>query len=398
MKEEALYYRRPNLGVHEASLVAVLAREGRDSPDLILDSSIFYPEGGGQPCDLGSLGGIPLAWVGEEGGRVVHRLAEALPPGIGPGARLSLVLDQGRRLDHSEQHSGQHLLSATCLRVLCAPTRSFHLGPESSTIDIDCSLPEPEAVREVESIVNQYIADNYSIKTHLCPPEDIKAFPLRRLPPAGEDVLRVVEIDGLDFTPCCGTHLASTGDLRLLLLTGAEKYKGLTRLSFLAGGRAVSQALESTLAARDVGRILGAGPQGLAEAAAKALARLKRGQGERNALLRDRAVLEARAALASAPGGKPLLFRLRDRDAEAATEGAKALSDLGGLGIFVSMDEMTVCAAGPKDGPDIVALLGPVAAAMGGRGGGRGAFFRASFAEPRFLEEFLAESMNILQN
>ncbi len=398
MKEEALYYRKPDLGVHEARLVAVLARENAEIPDLILDSSIFYPEGGGQPCDLGSLGGIPLAWVGEEGGQVIHRLSAALPPGIGPGARLSLVLDQGRRLDHSEQHSGQHLLSSTCLRVLGAPTRSFHLGPESSTIDIDCPLPGPEVVREVEDIVNQYIAYNYSIRTHLCPPEDITSFPLRRLPPAGEEVLRVVEIDGLDFTPCCGTHLASTGALRLLVLTGSEKYKGLTRLSFLAGGRAVALALESTLAARDAGRVLGAGPRGLAEEAIKAAARLKKAQSERKSLLRDRAFLEARAALAQEPGGKPLLFRLRDRDAEAATEGAKALSDLGGLGIFVSMDEMTVCAAGPKDGPDIAALLAPAAAAMGGRGGGRGVFFRASFAEPRLLEEFLAESMNILQN
>lgn len=416
MNNDALYYAQPRLESISSRLLSVSGDPGH--PDLVFEETVFYPEGGGQPCDLGTVEGIPVLSVSERGNEVVHRLSAPLPPGTVPGKALRLRLDGKRRRDHTEQHSGQHLLSATLLRLLGAPTRSFHLGPERSTIDIACEGLGEDDEEAVESAVNEAIAQDFRIITHVCPPEDIASFNLRRVPPAGESVYRVVEIDGLDYTPCCGTHARSTAELRLLLILGTEKYKGLLRVHFMAGERAVRLARESALAARQAARVLGCEPRDAGTESLRQAERLKAAQAGRKALLRDWAGEKAGAALApglvsswqdaclrgTAPGevGPFLCLVLPDKDAEAALEVAKALAGRGKAALVASGLDRTVTAMSPDpaagSGESLGQLLGSCCGQFGGNGGGGKAFFRATFPSTAAMGEFLGFLAKKLQN
>jgi len=388
-RTEKLYYSDPPALEAEATLLRV---EGEPAaPILELDRTIFYPEGGGQPCDLGAIGGVEVAAVEESGGRVLHRLAS--PLAASAGDRLRLVLDEGRRRDHSEQHTGQHLLSSTLLRLFGAATVSFHLGAERCTIDVDAPGLGGEDLAEAELRIEEIIAEDYPVSVHLCPPEDPASFPLRRKPPESEGEIRIVEIDGLDFTPCCGTHLASTGRIRHLKLLGAERYKGMTRVLFVAGGRALGESFAASRAAREAARALGCSVPELAAKAARAAARLEELERAAQAAMRERASLEAELA-SRAPGGLPpaLLVKLADRGAEAALESAKAFASRGAACLAASLPELTALAVAPSGEARLGERLKPLALAAGGKGGGGGASFRASFADRAGLDSFLASA------
>jgi alanyl-tRNA synthetase len=118
----------------------------------------------------------------------------------------------------------------------------MHLGDEINTIDVDTPELSAETLFKAEEAVNDAIEENSPVIIHLCPPEDVKSFPLRKVPPQGEEVIRVIEIKDRDFSPCCGTHCASTGQIGILRITGAEKYKGMMRLSFIAGRRCLAES------------------------------------------------------------------------------------------------------------------------------------------------------------
>ncbi|HOX91960.1 MAG TPA: alanyl-tRNA editing protein, partial [Spirochaetales bacterium] len=180
MSTEKLYYTEPETSHCDARVVSVC--DDGDSTIIELDRNLFYPEGGGQPCDLGSIAGIPVQSVTEsDDGRILHRLsAQAMADvcTLRAGDSVQLELNQMRRMDHSQQHSAQHLLSATILRLCGAPTRSFHLGERYSVIDVDTpSLPMADALT-VEDEVLRVIRENWPMVTHLCPPEDVTSFPL----------------------------------------------------------------------------------------------------------------------------------------------------------------------------------------------------------------------------
>lgn len=395
-----LYYEQPELFEAEATIVAV---EGDCSaPVLELDRTIFYPEGGGQPCDLGSIGDAALASVSEKDGRVLHAMAGPFP--VRAGDRVRLRVDGARRLDYSQAHTGQHLLSATAMRLIHAPTVSAHFGKEHCAIDVDVpSIPE-EDMAEIEDAVERAVAEDRPIRVHLCPPEDIASFPLRKRPPAGEEVLRIVEIDGIDFTPCCGMHLSSTGKLRLVRVLGTEKYKGMTRLYFLAGGRAVADYRSVSRIAQDAARCLGTSAADLGSAVSREVERRKNLEFAYVALVRERAAMEAQTAAselgiaaagaAGQPGGSPPLLSRRypDRDASSLMETAKAFASAGMTALLASLPELTVQALSPTGNLRLGERLKAPLAAAGGKGGGGAASFRAVFPDAARLELFMAEA------
>lgn len=387
IRTERLYYSDPSAQEAEASIIGA---EGTASePVLVFDRTVFYPEGGGQPCDLGTVAGVAVSFVEESGGRILHHLAA--PLAASPGERVRLVLDAARRRDHSEQHTGQHLLSSTLLRLFGAPTVSFHLGVERCTIDIDVpSLPDDD-LAEAEARVDEVIADDYPLVVHLCPPEDPHSFPLRKKLPEGEAEIRVVEIDGIDFTPCCGTHLASTGRIRHLKILGAEKYKGMTRVTFVAGGRATAESFLMSHNVRETARAFGCSTAEVAQKAIRAAERLKALEQASAGLVRERAALEAELA-AQRPGGIPgaMVLRYSDRGVDGAQEAVRAFTGRGAIAIAVSLPELTAIAASPKAGTRLGERLKPLALAASGKGGGGDTSFRASFPDQASLETFLA--------
>jgi alanyl-tRNA synthetase len=392
---EKLFYDKPELYSCEADVLAI---EGDpESPTLVLDRTIFYPEGGGQACDLGTIeaaGGqaVAVTAVNEKGGVVRHLLAGICS--FRPGDRVRLVVDRERRTDYSQQHTAEHLIGATALRLLGAHVVSVHFGPERSYIDFDALSLSDEEIAAVENEVEVAIAQDYAVRYHVCPPEDISSFPLRRkAPEVGDEALRVVEIDGIDYSACCGLHQASTGKLRAVRLFPPEKYKGMTRVYFAAGSRAAADYLSLSRIARDAAREFGTSETQLAEVVAREVSRLKELEFQVGALERERAAAEVAAALAAQPPAegvaRVVAKRYSDRAAASLMTTAKAFAEAGAITLLASLPDLTVQALAPSSDARLGEKLKALLAEAGGKGGGGSANFRAVFKDEEALELFM---------
>jgi len=218
--------------------------------EVVLDQTCFYAESGGQPSDTGILGGQPVRGVHlREDGAIVHVVDRPLE------GTVTGQVDWARRLDAMEQHTGQHLLSAVFVHLFGADTVAWHLGAEATTIDVDMESLTAEQAEEAEITCNRLIRSGLQVRTHVTDSVHIGQFPLRK-PPAVEGEIRVVEIDGYDFVACGGTHVRSTSELGLLKIKGWERYKRLTRITFLAGQRALNDYLALDRMTRELARRL----------------------------------------------------------------------------------------------------------------------------------------------
>jgi alanyl-tRNA synthetase len=361
---------------------------------LILDKTIFYPEGGGQSADRGTINGIPLKDVQEKNGEILHLVAqggETLTPGP-----AELVLDLRRRRDFTIHHTGQHLLSGTILRLTGKHTLSMRLGEEVCTIDVDTPELGEDTLAAVEDAVMDAIEEDSPVLIHLCPPEDVAAFPLRKIPPRGEEVIRVVEIQGHDFSPCCGTHCASTGVIGILRIIGTEKYKGKTRLTFIAGRRCLRDSRLLRRNGEIISRALkvpaaetGKGVLALLEKTA-ALERELKAREEAAAETSAQALLE-KAAPRSAPGGDPLVAEIFPRAGidEVLRIGRAAQKKTGALLVLASEPDLKFAAFCPRKDQDIRPLVKEAMEKQGGKGGGGPGFFQGLFDTPEALTAFM---------
>ncbi|MGH2316822.1 alanyl-tRNA editing protein [Planococcus sp. SE5232] len=199
----------------------------------ILDQSCFYPEGGGQPADQGEIGPAKVLDVQSVEGEIRHYTDIQLPKG-----NFSANVDWQRRWDHMQQHAGQHLLSALLEDDFGFKTQSFHLGKERVSIDLDLDSATKEQLLAVENKANGLIRQCLSISERWITSEQAKELNLRK-PPVVEGDIRLVEIAGIDFNPCGGTHPKNTADIGLLKIISTEKAKGGMRVYFLCGDRAL---------------------------------------------------------------------------------------------------------------------------------------------------------------
>ena len=231
---ERLYYRNATLTTFDARIVE--RRDTERGPAICLDRTAFYPTSGGQPHDLGTLAGISVRDVWDDENGEIWHLLDSLPD----ANAVTGVIDWPRRFDHIQQHTGQHLLSAAFVEVLDANTIGFHLGTESSTIDLDIPRLAWEAAFRVEDAVNRVIWEDRAVTIHSFTPEELKAqaVPLRK-PPQVTGKIRVIWVDGYDASACGGTHVSRTGEIGLIKITGIERYKGGVRVAFQCGGRAL---------------------------------------------------------------------------------------------------------------------------------------------------------------
>jgi alanyl-tRNA synthetase len=393
MKTRRLFYEKPELSDCDAAILDI--REDADGrKGLVLDAGLFYPEGGGQPCDLGSIEGRSLYQVLYSGDDIVHYLNESPAADVDfqPGQRVRCVLDEKRRRDHTEQHSAQHLLSATLLRLLGGPTKSFHLGEDYCSVDIDLPSISRDDADAVELAVLEAIREGYPVITHLCPPEDPASFPLRRKPPEGETQLRILEIDGLDYTPCAGTHVRNTSELGVFRLLRWEKYKGMTRIYFLAGLRAYADYRSAAAELRQAAAAAGTHERGVAAALTEAL-EANKGLGYRLKEAQDaEAAASARLMSLGQPEG-PLSLILGDADFQTAMRLAKALASEGRLALIASGPDNKLALGSPAAGPDLAAALRAALKESGAKGGGGAAFFQAAFGDRPSLERFMEEAL-----
>ncbi len=232
---ERLYYDDPYCVHFHAHAVEVQRLD--DRLGVILNRSAFYPTGGGQPHDTGTLAGYPVLEVIERvaDGAVVHVLPgdSALPDG-----ELEGVVDWSRRFDHMQQHTGQHILSQAFVQLFQADTVGFHLSQTYSTIDLNRNDLGEEEIARGEMLANQIVFEDRLVSWRWVNAEEVHRLPLRK-PPAVRDHIRVVEIEGFDWSACGGTHVARTGAVGIMKVVHIERRGAETRLTFLCGGRAL---------------------------------------------------------------------------------------------------------------------------------------------------------------
>ncbi len=227
---ERLYY----LDSYLTKFSARVVDRSADGLRITLDRTAFYPDSGGQPHDTGFLSGVPVVDVVDEEERIVHVMAAPLADNEVEG-----VIDWPRRFDHMQQHSGQHLLSAVMSASYGIETVSFHLGADSSTIDVNASSLDAKRVIEIERRANELIAENRPVTVGF---EDAANAADLRKASAREGTLRIVTIEGLDRSACGGTHVRATGEIGSILLRGFDRIRGNLRIEFLCGLRAVRRA------------------------------------------------------------------------------------------------------------------------------------------------------------
>jgi alanyl-tRNA synthetase len=227
---ERLYY-------HDSYLREFRAQVTERSDDglrIYLDRTAFYPASGGQPYDMGEIAGVPLVEVEDEGERIAHLVARPVD-----ADQVDCRIDWARRFDHMQQHSGQHLLSAVFVERLGTATVSFHLGQESSTIDLDTAALDPARVLEAERRANDIVFENRELAVSF---QDAAGTRGLRKPSERDGILRIVTIEGLDRSACGGTHVARTGEIGPILLRRLDRIRNTIRVEFLCGGRAVGRA------------------------------------------------------------------------------------------------------------------------------------------------------------
>src|SRR5947209_14742145 len=278
---ERLYLADPYLKSFRARVVELRDLDGK--PAVVLDRSAFYPEGGGQPGDRGRLGGAQVLDTQERQGEVLHLVDKAV------SGEVEAEVDWVRRFDHMQQHHGQHLLSAA-FDKLEAPTVSFHLGERTCTIDLDAAIGKLD-LRKAEALANDSIWRDLPVIARDFTGEERAKLPLRKEPVKGD---RVVLVEGVDASPCGGTHPARTGEVGCIAVLRAQKWgDGKSRIEFACGGRVVRllhEASETVAAAADA---LKTAPADLAQAASRVMAESQARRKAADGLLEELAALEA---------------------------------------------------------------------------------------------------------
>ena len=322
---ERLYYQDSHLIEFEA-LVTDKTDRVSGWTAVTLDRTAFYPTGGGQPSDTGTLNGERvLECIDDEENGVLH-VVQGRAPAV--GATVKGRVDWPRRLDHIQQHTGQHILSQAFVTLFNAPTRGFRVLHDVCEIDVELTNPTNESIERAVELANNVIWEDREISIKRATAEEAAQLPLRK-DPSREGELRLIEIEGFDLTPCGGTHAYRTGEVGMIAVRTWERAKGLTRIEFVAGTRALADYRRANKTARAVATLFSASRDDAAKLAARMVEENKELHRNVRSLEEIAARVEADELLApisSDPGEVRVVTKIFDnRDAESLKRLALAL-------------------------------------------------------------------------
>ena len=364
-----LYYDDPYMKEFEAVVLNCIPDGKRYR--IKLNCTAFYPEGGGQPCDLGRLGSEPVLDVQEENGIIYHTVAHSLmvtAPVVGR-------IDWARRFDHMQQHSGEHIVSGMLCEAYHCDNVGFHMGADVVTIDYNAEIPW-EGVLEIERRANRYIQENHVPRIWWPSQENLEALSYRSKR-ALEGPVRITRFPGADTCACCGTHVGSSAEIGLVKFIGWQKFRGGVRLELLCGQRAVDYLTMNWQQNSAIGRELSVKP----DATHAAVTRLKE---ELSAVKQRCDALETEhfASLAAQYDGAGNVLLVQP---PMESDAARRLCDMtaarcgGRCAVFAGQDGAYKYAV-IHPGADIRELIKTMNAALNGRGGGRDGFAQGSAA------------------
>ena len=338
---------------------------------VTLDRTAFYPEGGGQPADHGTLGEARVLDVHEKDGVVTHLCDQALSE----GAEVSGRIDWARRFDHMQQHSGEHIISGLLCSTFHCDNVGFHMGADVVTIDYNTPITWEQAL-EVERRANAYIWADHPIRIWYPSAEELAALPYRSKKEL-TGAVRITEFPGADRCACCGTHVTSSGQVGLLKLLSCQKFRDGVRLELLCGQRALDCLAVGWEQARQIGQALSVKPQ-------SAFAAVSRLQEELLSLKEKAARLEEADFAHTAAqyrGAGSVLHIAEPLDGDGARRLCDAIAKAAGgrCAVFAGQDGDYRYAV-IESGGDLRQFIKDMNTALHGRGGGRDGFAQGSAA------------------
>ncbi|MFD0829929.1 alanyl-tRNA editing protein [Neobacillus sp. M.A.Huq-85] len=368
-----LYYQDPYI---QAFSSAILKQERDDSGNwyLVLKETAFYPTGGGQPHDTGTIGGKAVINVEEIDGEVRHYLEEPLKE---TDKEIQGAINWTRRFDHMQQHSGQHILSAAFDQLFHYQTVGFHLGKETVTIDLETdTLTEEEAYR-AEELANQIILGNRPIEVKWVTEKELSFYRLRKATKVKEDI-RLVIIPEFDYNACGGTHPNTTGEVRAIKILDWERQKKKVRVQFVCGSRVLQQLHEKNKILIDLTRLLNTPEKEMGQAVIRLL--------ETGKSL-EKSLEHARDQLLHY-GARELLIKYKDQTIGEVYQN-RTIQELQKLARLITTENedalvyllsenenrlQIVCARGIARSENMKTIIGKALALINGKGGGNDSF------------------------
>lgn len=347
--------------------------------EVVLEDTIFFPEGGGQPCDHGLLDDVAVLQVTRCGADAVHFVESALPV----GKLVKQKIDWERRLDHMQQHSGQHLITALADLHFSYPTTSWWLGEDESYIEFDTQTVKPLDLDKLEELVNEKIRAATPVIVTVYEEGDtqLEKVRTRGLPDDHKGPVRVVTIEGVESNMCCGTHVTNLSQLQAIRLLRTEKgKKNKTNLYFLAGGRVLRQLSACLHREHQLTALLKNGPAEHVQLVDKLQRSLKIANKNLQTVLRELAVHEAASIKQQVP--TPVYYSLHRKEADSDFMSI-LINEVGDQSVLLFLT------VGDEKGgqmvlhgePDMVAQLGPqICALLNGKGAAKGPKFQAKVA------------------
>ncbi len=362
---------------------------GRKGFEIRLDQTAFYPEGGGQPWDLGTLGGVRVREVHERDGHVVHTCAGALEE----GSEVEGILDWSRRFDLMQQHSGEHIVSGFAHARWGCDNVGFHMGSDVITIDLNRVL-DGKDLEWLEDAVNRYIWEDHPTIITYPTPEELDALDYRSKKELTGQV-RIVSFPGGDTCACCGTHVTSTGQIGLVKLLGAVRFREGVRIELVCGGRAMAWLNRAAAQNHHVSNLLsakvfetGAAVERLLEERDRLKARLQTLEEQHLAAIARRCAGAGHQVVFEDDLSPDALRRLCD----------SVLQVCGGWSACFTGDEehgYRYAIGCPEGTDDLRPVIRELNRSLHGRGGGRANFVQGSFSSGR---KSIVDSLNNLQN
>ena len=394
---ERLYLLDSMTAAFDATVVS--CEPAKDGFFIELDRTAFFPNKGGQPCDVGKIGDAVISDVSERGERLLHLADRAIPVGTAVHGEI----DFDRRFDIMQQHTGEHLLSYCAWHLFGAQNVGFHCALTYSTLDLDKPVGH-EGISEIETLANRLAAENAAVTAKIYESEeDLRDIPLRKHAEGLEAPIRIVTIEGSDACTCCAPHVKRTGEIGQLKIVEAIPYKGGTRCTFLCGMRALAHAqqMQDTVSAIAL-QFSTAREQ--AEAAvlkqAEELSETKKALRQAYAAL-DGYLANALKAEAEDLKGTRLIVKVlegvdakRLRNLAGATMTDKALTVL----FSDTGERISYLLASNGIKTDMGVLIGAVNTALSGNGGGRGTLAQGSAKKPQGLNETVESLRTYFKN
>lgn len=381
---ERLYYTDSYLREFRARVTD----RSEDGRRVYLERTAFYPISGGQPHDTGTIEGIAVLLVEDEGDRIAHVMDAPVQ-----SEEVSCRIDWGRRFDHMQQHSGQHLLSAIFVESFGMATVSFHLGQEISTIDLDTPALDPALAAEAERRANGAVFEDRALSVSFAKAEEAEDL---RKPSSRGGTLRIVSIEGLDRSACGGTHVRRTGEIGPILIRKLEKIRGTVRVEFLCGGRAVRRARADFEALSRTAQLFSSAPDEVPDLIAAQLDAARNNEKQRRKLESELAQYKGRELYAATPPGEAGFRRVTRRLPSGSLEELRTMAQsftAQEKAVFVAvLDEppAVLLAVSADTGIDAGKVLKSLLAEAGGRGGGNPRLAQGSVSNPEALELVLA--------